>query len=365
MTGPGGETWSTGRVASDASVLVAWPTTPLTSRERRAVAVRVWGRDDTEPSGWSPESFVEVGLLDAGDWSARMVAPVLPAAATGGEPAALVRAEADLAGEIVAARLYVTAHGLVEAEVNGTRVGDSCFDPGWTAYQHRLRYRTYDVTALVRSGANAIGLHVADGWYRGYLGFTGGRAVYGDHTGVLAQLEVTHADGSRTVIGTDGTWRSRLGPVTRADLLQGETHDLRRELPGWSEPGFDDRDWDPVAEVELDPAVLVAPDGPPVRRIQTVPPVAVTRSDSGRVLVDFGQNLVGRLRVRLPHGPAGTRVTLRHAEVLEDGEICTRPLRSPRRPTLWCWMVPAPGSGNRGSHCTGSATPRSTGGRVS
>ena len=200
--------------------------------------------------------------------------------------------------------------------------------PGWTSYRHRLRYLTWDVTDLLTEGPNALGIALADGWFRGPLGFTGGRAFYGDRTGAFAQLEVDHPDGSRTVVTTDGSWRSTTdGPITRSGLYSGETVDLRRELPGWSSPGFDDAGWTPVEVAELDTATLVAPTGPPVRRTEVVPAVEVSTSPSGAVLVDFGQNLVGRVRLALPDAPAGTTITLRHAEVLEHGELGTRPLR--------------------------------------
>jgi alpha-L-rhamnosidase len=326
---PGAPASTTGRVASREQVLVPWPADPLTSGERRAVRVRVWGPDD-EPTPWSEPTVLETGLLDPALWQARMVSPVLPPVGADGEPAMLLRGEVHLPGDVVRARLRATAHGVMTLHLNGAPVGEDVLHPGWTSYTHRLRYRTWDVTALLRPGANALGVHLADGWYRGFLGFAGMRDVYGDRTAALVQLEVDHADGRRTVVGTDGTWRSTPGPVTRADLYQGETEDLRRRQPGWDLPGFDAARWDPVVEVPLDLGTLVAPDGPPVRRTAIVRPVAITTSPSGATLVDLGQNLVGRLRLHLPAGHPGRTITLRHAEVLEHGELGTRPLRAAR-----------------------------------
>ncbi|WP_116453610.1 glycoside hydrolase family 78 protein [Blastococcus litoris] len=321
-----GEVWSSGRVVSAESVLVPWGAAPLTSRERRSVRVRVWGDGAAQPSAWSDDVVVEAGLLDPSDWSARLAQPVLPGDVE--EPVALLRREFVLDKPVTRARLYATAHGVFEAELNGASVGDEVLAPGWTSYRHRLRYRTHDVTALVREGANALGAQLADGWFRGYLGFTGKRAIYGERTGAFLQLEVEHPDGTRSVVTTDGTWRSTTsGPLISAGLYRGETADLRRELPGWSAPGFDDSGWTAVDVGVLDPATLVAPTGPPVRRTRTLPAQGITTSPSGRTLVDFGQNLVGRIRLSLPDGPSGTEITLRHAEVLEDGELCTRPLR--------------------------------------
>ena len=318
--------WSSDRVESGESVLVTWDAPPLTSRERRSVRVRVWGEGDTEPSAWSEDVVVEAGLLLPSDWTAELVQPALPDDVD--EPVALVRREFTLDKPVARARLYATAHGVYEAEVNGAVVGDHVLAPGWTSYSHRLRYQSYDVTGLLTQGPNAIGAQVADGWYRGYVGFTGKKAVYGDRTGLFLQLEVEHPDGSRTVVGTDDGWRATTsGPLTRAGLYRGEAVDFRRELPGWSSPAFDDAGWSPVELGTLDVATLVAPSGPPVRRTETLAVRAITTSPSGRTLVDFGQNLVGRIRYVLPGGPAGTEITVRHAEVLEHGELGTRPLR--------------------------------------
>jgi alpha-L-rhamnosidase len=292
----------------------------LTSRARRSVRVRVWGADGSV-SDWTTPAVVEAGLLEAVDWTARMITP-------SADPAPMLRRTFTLDGDVVSARLYATAHGLYQAEINGQRVGTDAFAPGWTSYQHRVRYQTYDVTSLLRAGDNVLGAWLADGWYRGRLTFAKGkRNVYGDTLGLLAQLEVVLADGRTVVIGTDGSWRSSTGPIRSADLYEGEHYDARLEQHGWSAPGFDDSSWLPCAETPFDLATLVAPDGPPVRATEEVPIKEVLTSVSGKTVLDFGQNLVGRLRIKLV-GRQGTVVTLRHAEVLENGEIGVRPLRT-------------------------------------
>lgn len=325
---PDGEIWSSGRVESAESVLVPWEAPGLVSRDRRILRVRVWGKGSAEPSAWSEDVVVEAGLLEPSDWTAQLARPVLPEPGGTGEPVALLRREFVLDEPVVRARLYATAQGLYEAEIDGVVVGDHVLSPGWTSYRHRLRYQTYDVTALLGAGRHALGVTLADGWYRGHLGFTGGRHLYGDRTGAFLQLEVDHPDGTRTVVNTDGSWRSSLGPETRADIYKGETVDFRRQRAGWSTAGFDDSDWTPVELGSLDATTLVAPTGPPVRRIETLPVREISVSPSGKTLLDFGQNLVGRIRFSLPDGPAGTEITVRHAEVLEHGELGVRPLRA-------------------------------------
>lgn len=323
----GGSRYSTGRVTSADSVLVPWPGPDLTSRERRVVRVRVWRSHTSAPSAWSDHAEVEAGLLLPSDWTASIITPRWEEDSAMDQPAPFFRRDFEVGEGIAAARLYVTAHGVYEIEINGRRVGDQVLAPGWTAYQDRLRYQTFDVASLLRVGWNAIGGIVGDGWFRGLIGFRGGRRnVYGDRVGLFAQLEIRYLDGASVIVPTDDHWRASRGPIRSSGLYPGEVYDARLEQDGWSEPGFDDNDWSTVRARRLDLGRLVAPSGPPVRRIETVAPIAIVRSPSGQPILDFGQNLVGRLRLRV-RGTSGTELRLRHAEVLEDGELCTRPLR--------------------------------------
>ncbi len=318
---------SSGQVASTESVLVPWPFAPLTSRAQAQVRVRVW---DTlgQPTAWSDPHPVETGLLHASDWSARFISPAWEEDLTRPQPCPLLRREFTLRQEIAQARLYVTALGVYEAQINGQRVGDLVMPPGWTSYAHRLRYQTYDITSLLRPGRNAMGAILGDGWYRGRIGFGGGmRNLYGDRLALLAQLEVTYTDGTRECIVTNGDWRASTGPILASDIYDGEIYDARLEQPGWSTPGFDGQNWMQVTELDEALERLIAPVSPPVRRTQVIHPVAITHDPSGKIILDFGQNLVGWLRLTV-QGTAGQTITLRHAEVLQDGELCTRPLRS-------------------------------------
>ncbi|MFF7445974.1 MULTISPECIES: family 78 glycoside hydrolase catalytic domain [unclassified Streptomyces] len=317
----------TGRVDSAAQVLVPWPGEPLNSRERVTVRVRVWAAGVAEPSGWSEPSTVEAGLLDPADWAAVPVGAGWDEDPHADRRPARVRKDFRLDRPVARARLYVTAHGLHEVEINGRRVGDEILAPGWTVYPHRLRYRTHDVTDHLTEGANTIGAWLGDGWYRGRYGFDGGtRNIYGTDQCLIAQLEVTYDDGTTRVIATDRTWTAAPGPILSSGLYEGETFDARLHDLGWATPRTSDAPWPPVHVHNRDPHTLVAPQGPPVRCTAEVAPVTITRKDDGGYVIDFGQNLVGRLRVTAD-GPAGTEVTLRHAEVLQNGELATRPLR--------------------------------------
>jgi alpha-L-rhamnosidase len=317
----------TGRVESDQSVLVDWPFAPLESRERANVRVRAWGTDGST-SEWSEPACVEAGLLQAQDWTASFVTPVWDEDTGRPQRAPMLRREYSVRAGLAKARLYITALGVYEARINGLPVGDHVLEPGWTSYNHRLQYQTFDVTPLLREGRNAIGAMLGDGWYRGRLGYGGGRGnIYGNRLALLAQLELTYADGTNERIVTDETWRAETGPILSSDIYDGETYDARLERPGWSTPGYNDGDWRRVALLQRDLRTLVAPTGPPVRRTQEVAPIAIFKSPSGRTVVDFGQNLVGKVRVSV-NGGAGQTITLRHAEVLENGELAMRPLRT-------------------------------------
>ena len=317
-------------VSGDDQVLVPWPESPLVSRERAVVRVQVAGADGlwSDPS---PARTVEASLLEPTDWTARPVgARWLEPRESDERRPSLVRRSFTVDGEVARARLYATAHGLYEAELNGRRVGDDTLSPGWTSYDSRLRYYTYDVTDLLAPGENAIGAWLGDGWYRGRVGwYEGFRNVFGEDLSFLGQLEIAYADGRRETIATDSTWRAAASPILRSGIYDGEDYDARLEHDGWSSPGFDDSSWEQAAVRWRDPATLVAPTAPPVRCTEERRPVEVLTSRSGARILDFGQNLAGRVRLRVS-GPSGSTVRLRTAEVLQDGEIYTRPLRSAR-----------------------------------
>ncbi|MBP2327053.1 alpha-L-rhamnosidase [Kibdelosporangium banguiense] len=301
-------------VDSAEQVLVPWPFEPLAARGRATVRVRVASGERW--SEWSDPSTVEAALLAPEDWTARFISPL--ALGGVGTPAPIVSRAFTLRPGVVSARLYATAHGVYSATLNGQEVGNEVLAPGWTSYHHRLRCQIHDITSLLRSGDNEIRFLLGNGWYRGRLGWSGRRALYGDRLALLAQVEVTYDDGSVEVIGTDASWSAHNSGILADDLYDGQRTDLR---PVEST----------VDEVEVlaeDLGSLVAPEGPPVRVTDVLPAVRVWRSPSGKTLVDFGQNLVGWVRIKARDTRVGTEVVVRHAEVLENDELGTRPLRS-------------------------------------
>lgn len=321
---------STGPFEDERSVFVPWPGAPLAARQRSVVRVRVWGNDGSA-SPWSKPLAIELGLLAADDWAATWVTPIARDPHDRSAPAHYLRRRFTLnvpgGAEIARARLYVTSAGIHQLHLNGAVVGDALLAPGWSSYRSRLRYDTHDVTQLLRAGENVLGAVLADGWWRGHLTWHMTRNVYGDRLGLLAQLEVTFSDGSVQTVCSDPAWRAATGPILAADLYNGERYDARLTLDGWAEAGFDDAGWSGVEEFTPAVGALEPPLGPPVRRTQELAVRAVLTSPSGRTILDFGQNLVGWVRFTVT-GDAGTTVTLRHAEVLDGGELGTRPLRN-------------------------------------
>ncbi|KAH6672499.1 bacterial alpha-L-rhamnosidase-domain-containing protein [Halenospora varia] len=309
-------------VSSEESVLVPWPEdeAKLESREQVSVRVRTTGTDGTRTE-WSESVDVEVGLLGREDWTAKMVAGERRVNENGSLRPTLFMKAFQVEKEIKKARLYITAYGVYEASINGEKVGNEVLAPGWTSYKHRLTYETHDVTSLLRKGENGIGVEVADGWYCGRLGFNGGRRfIYGDRLAVLAQLEIEFEDGESVTVGSDESWMSGVGPRISSEIYDGETYDASLESSRGEEK------WSAVEILDFPSVLLLAPEGPPIRKVETLKPKEIFRSPSNKVIVDFGQNLVGWVRLHV-QGPKGHKITLTHTEVLEHGEVATRPLR--------------------------------------
>ena len=304
-------------LAGPDQVLVAWPDEPLASRERVVVRVRAIG-DDSAVADWSDPAVAEAGLLATADWGdARFVSPAEIGAQDAPAPALLSSLE--VPGGVRSARLHITAHGWYEVLVNGVKVGADWFGPGWTVYPKRLRYYSYDVTDLLTPGRNDLAILLGDGWFRSPLTWELRRNFYGDRLAALARLEVVTDDGSHLVLATDGTWRAVETHIIANSLYGGEHQDLRRPLLG--------TDLSPVEPIDASLDRLVAAEGPAVREVARVVAQRVWRSPAGKLLVDFGQNLVGLTRLTVRGLMAGHRVTVRHAEVLEHDELGTRPLR--------------------------------------
>ncbi|KXJ91614.1 bacterial alpha-L-rhamnosidase-domain-containing protein [Microdochium bolleyi] len=317
------------------SLYVEWPGAPLGSSESASVRIRAHGGEGHSSTPWSDWVTVETGLLNAKDWAGAMpiTAQVGNAAAPATKNPTYLRKTFDLPGTVASARLYITGLGIFEAEINGYPVSEDLLAPGYTSYQFRHVYSTYDVTSLLRERSNAIGVIVAQGWYGGRLFPLNGLPVelyYGNSIGAQALLRIQLKDGTIVNIPTDNSWKgNNKGPLQAAAIYDGVTYDSRIEsvFQNWTQPSFEDRDWTTASVLPAVTAELASPDAPPVRRKHTFPSKTISKSPSGKTIVDFGQNFAGWLRLTVK-GPAGTNITVQHAEVLEGGELALRPLRT-------------------------------------
>ena len=269
---PSGGAIETPRTNSDQSQWVTVPQWVAQPGTRYTWQVRVWderGRD----SGWSKPATFETGLL-GGAWPAAWVGDGVKVARAATPGARYFRQEFTAATTPVKARLYLSAFGLVEPWLNGRKVTADLFLPGWPDYQKRVFYVTYDVTAQVRAGANALGLVLGDGWYSGTL-MTGAQA--GPQPLVSAWLELTDAAGRVTVVKTGPDTRWTDGPVTAQGIYFGETYDARRADPRWSaaQMAGPALDWHPAQVERIPTAVqLTARISPPARRTEELKPVS-------------------------------------------------------------------------------------------
>lgn len=296
-----------------------------------------WTFSGSADEGWTRPQF------DASRWSPVVLRPRQPNPWSGPPqtftywfpPATYLRKAFTAEKPVRRAVVYATALGAYELHLNGERVGRDYLTPGWTDFHRRVHYQTYDVTALVRRGDNALGAILADGWYASVLGYTGRRYFYGGFPRFLAQLEIEYDDGSRAVIASDGSWKARHGPIVYADLMAGAGFDARRELPDWATAAVDDKEWQAVMvgtrpldpRKPLAPFVVQAATADASRVTEELPARTVSEPRPGAWTFDLGQNIVGWVRLKV-RGRPGQKVVVRHGEALNpNGTLYTSNLR--------------------------------------
>ncbi|MFM1984036.1 MAG: hypothetical protein RL723_471 [Actinomycetota bacterium] len=298
--------------SSDQQFIFA-PHVPTESREVSFHRVRIEARDSNGAGGWSdwsPAISHEVGLLNADDF----VGSAVGDDSNVDEPATLLRTSFNITKQVANARLYATAHGTYDVLINGQKVGDRILAPGWTPYQFRLLVDTHDVTHFLLEGENAFGALLADGWYRGKLGWENKNNSYGTKTSFLAQIEIEYTDGSTEVIATGENWKTATGGVRFASIYDGCTLDMTQAQVDWCKPGFDDSTWSPVLVREIDKTLLEPLAAAPVR-VKAELDMNITQQ-ADLVLLDAGQNISGWVRLKVD-GKRGDKVVVRHAEILE------------------------------------------------
>lgn len=326
------------QIDSVSSSLTPWPALcPLKSGQGCHVRVRVLGgTSDSIPfwSEWSESSYVEAGLLSRLDWQSQWISsPALPDL-NGPNPPNVFRKHFTVrSGVMRKARLYITAQGVYQITLNGKFISKDFMNPGWTCYQQRLTYQAYDLAGALSVGTNVLAVNLAEGWFTGRLSWGAGlRNVYGETTSLMCQMEIIYADNTSDTVVSDGNWEVTQGASTLAEIYDGEKCDGRmlEEVEKWVKGEASACQSQPAKANPslLGKADLEAMDCGPMRRIQTIKPVKKIITASNNLILDFGQNLVGYVHIMHVQGNRGHTITLNHAEVLENGELGTRPLRT-------------------------------------
>ena len=332
--------WNSEKIAGNVTNQVEYSGKPLQSRAACFWRVRSWDKNGI-PGQWSKTARWEIGLLSKADWKAVWIGNDLTALGRGKTyhlpPSPYFRKETTLKSPVKKARLYVTALGLYEFQVNGNRVGNDYFTPGWTDYNKRVYYQTYDVTSALKVGKNVFGAIVADGWYAGYLGYAlliGNPVVrnfYGTTPLLKAQIEIDYLNGEKELITTDTSWKTNHGAILEADILNGATYNANLEFDHWSNPGFDDSKWKSSAVYPDKPErKLEGYPGSPVQIFTELKAKTVLPRGGGTYIFDLGQNFAGVVRLKVK-GDKGDTIRLKYGEVLfPDGGLMTENLRKAR-----------------------------------
>jgi len=326
------DVWLTGKVSSSQSVHVVYNGPQLQSGNKYTWQVRVIDNEG-KTSSWSKPATFQMAFLNASDWKAKWIQPDFTEDSM--RPSPLMRKDFILSKKVASATAYITAHGMYDAQINGQRVGDAYLTPGWTAYKNRLQYQVYDITPLLKTGANAIGVMLGNGWYRGIIGYMNNINYYGKDISLLCQIDITYNDGSQESIVSDPTWKSSTGSVRYSEIYNGEIIDARMNKDGWTFAGYNDKDWNGVKTTTFPLQKLVATVNEPVKKQETFIPQKVFKTPLGETVIDFGQNLVGWVQVKAT-GKSGDKITISHAEALDKaGNFYTVNLRAAKSQDIY------------------------------
>jgi alpha-L-rhamnosidase len=350
LTAEEGDLWDSGKAPSDQTMMILYGGKRLVSHLSCFWKVMLWDKNGKAGS-WSSVGLWSMGILDPSEWHATWVGYDAPRAATKEDsswklpkdknvflpPPRYLKTTFTVNRPVHRAVAYVSALGICDLYVDNARVSEDRFTPGWTDYNRRVYYRTYDVTRKLAPGTHAIGAILADGWYSGYLGFGAERDTYGSKTRLLVLLRLEYADGSIEEVGSGRDWKATTGPLTEADFLMGESFDARRAGQGLFSTDDGGARWEPVDEGAEGHPVVQAHPAPPVQAFAEVKAKSITSVRQGIWVIDLGQNFAGAIRLRVA-GKSGERITLRYAERLNpDGTIYTTNLRAARaRDTYIC-----------------------------
>ncbi len=321
--------WQTGKTSSPQSVFISYQGTSLESNQLYHWQVRVWDNQG-KTSAWSKPAFFKTGLLHSTDWKASWIEAGFKEDSIN-RPAQYFRKPFSLNKKIKSATAYITSLGMYEAHLNGKRIGDAYLTPGWTSYNKRLQYQAYDITGLLQSGENAIGVTLGNGWYRGFLAWDDHKNIYGKKPALLMQVMISFTDGSQSLITSDDSWQSSTGPIRYSEIYHGETYDARAEMNGWANPGYTAAGWVNAKKAIVTERPIIATINEPIRKHEHFKPLRIFRTPNGELVADFGQNLVGWVELKVK-GNAGDQVLISHTEVLDKaGNFYTANLRAAKQ----------------------------------
>lgn len=319
--------YDSGVVNSDASAHVFVQNVSLESASK--YYVRVCASDRWEKSEWCQGSFI-TALLDNKQWEAPFISAETDESYKEDSKGTLVRGNFTISGNIKEAYAFTTALGLYNFYLNGKKVGVYEMTPGWTSYHRHLLYQTYDVTDYLKDGINVAGAMLGAGWYKGVMGLTRARNNYGNQTAFAMQLLIRYEDGREEMIGTGEDWKGADAPVVFSEIYHGEIYDASLEIPDWCIAERPNGSWRDIGLVAFDTSVLRPQSGAQVKCIDTMPAKDLFKTPKGELVIDFGQNMAGRIHVTAK-GKKGDMIELRCFEILDgDGNVYVDNLRKAR-----------------------------------
>ena len=327
-----GDIWNSGKVKSEQSVNNVYEGKPLESGEKYFWKVKIW--DEKENEGLNSDlSTFEMGLLNLKDWEGYWIKQ-----SDDEIKGPLFRKDFTIEKDIKRARAYVTGLGYYELRLNGQKIGDKVLDPGWTDYDKRILYSTYDITKDLNKGKNAVGIMLGNGRYTPDEEFVKKSAsanslhsiqVFGEKPVALLQINIEFCDGSKISIYTDNNWKVASGPITFNNIYDGEAYDARLEKEGWDIADYDDSSWENASKANPQPkGKLVSQTTFPIIKVSKILyPKKIISPKPGVYVYDFGQNFTGWVRFR-GVGKKGVKVKIKYAELLNnEGMLNTVPNR--------------------------------------
>ncbi|PGW52426.1 alpha-L-rhamnosidase [Bacillus thuringiensis] len=310
------------KVETDQSLHIPIDLFPYRAETRYFYRVKVWDNHEEE-TPWSNVAFWETGLQGYDNWRGNWIAAKK-------ERTQVMSFHKSFSTKKVVkkARLYITSLGLYEASINGERIGDCYFTPGWTSYDKRVLYQTYDITHLLKVGQNDISTLVGNGWYTGPITMHHVRNYYGERRAIIAQLHITYEDGTEEKIVTDETWKVTPSPILYSEIYEGEVYDARLEESG--------QEVDHVEVIEHSKQIIVAQENESIRKMKMIKPISISKLPDHEWLIDMGQNMVGWVRFTVHHVYSGQKIELNHAEMLnKDGSLYTGNLRKAKQKVVY------------------------------